>query len=61
MTDSEIIDRISNIRNRNNLNWMAILKLAFKHAPDGARNLMMNIAECDSEINKLSKRLAEGE
>lgn len=60
MTDSEIIDRISNIRSRNNLNWMAILKLAFKYAPDDARDLMMDITECDSEINKLSKQLAEG-
>ena len=59
--DLEIIDKISRIRSQNNLSWMAILRLAFKHAPDEAKSLMMNITECDSEINRLSKQLAEND
>ena len=57
MTD--IIDQITLIRGRNNLNWMDILRLAFKHAPDEAKKIMADITECDVEINRLSKKLSE--
>ena len=56
-----IIDEIQEIRTRNNKNWMDILRLAFKYAPKEAKRIMADITECDAEINKLSKRLAEGE
>ena len=32
-TDLEIIDEVENIRTKNNVNWMDILRLAFKHHP----------------------------
>lgn len=55
-----IIDEIARIRSKNNDNWMAILRLAFKFAPDEAKQVMKDITECDAEINTLTKQLAEG-
>ena len=54
-----IIDQIQEIRTRNNKNWMDILKLAFKHAPDEAKKIMADITECDAEINKLTRELTK--
>jgi len=55
----DIINQIQEIRTRNNKNWMDILRLAFKHAPDEAKKIIANITECDAEINRLSKKLSE--
>ncbi len=39
-SDLEIIDEVQDIRSKNNVNWMDILRLAFHHAPGEARKLM---------------------
>tara|TARA_Y100000593_G_C4214082_1_gene288308 strand:- start:254 stop:445 length:192 start_codon:yes stop_codon:yes gene_type:complete len=57
-TDLEIIDEIQSIRSQNNANWMDILRLAFKYAPDEARILQKRITDMDSRIQTLSKELA---
>ena len=36
----KIIDEIEKVRSRNNVNWMDILRVAFRHAPDEARIIM---------------------
>ena len=36
MTDLEIIDEVEKVRTQNNKNWMDILRVAFKHAPEEA-------------------------
>ena len=38
-----IIDEIEKIRTKNNVNWMDVLRLAFKHAPEEAKELMKKI------------------
>ena len=43
MTDLEIIDEIEKIRSKNNINWMNILRLAFKDSPDEAREIVSKI------------------
>lgn len=48
------------MRIRNNKNWMDILRLAFKYAPNEAKKIMADIGKYDSEINKLTKKLAGG-
>jgi len=55
----EIINQITMIRAKNNLNWMAILKLAFKYAPEETRAVMSDITNCDMQISGLSKKIAE--
>ena len=37
------ISKVQKIRARNNVNWMNILRLAFKHAPKDAGILMKKI------------------
>lgn len=57
-TDLQIIDEIQSIRSKNNANWMDILRLAFKYAPEEARTLQRKITEMDSRIQELSQELA---
>ncbi len=59
MTAEEIITNIQEIRSKNNKNWMDLLRLAFKHAPKEASDIMSAITSCDAEINKLTKSLSE--
>ena len=33
----KIIDEIEKVRTRNNVNWMDVLRLAFKHSPEEAK------------------------
>lgn len=57
-TDLEIIDEVENVRTKNNVNWMDILRLAFKHAPEDARILMGRVNEYDGRISELLKELS---
>ena len=54
-----IIDEIEKVRSKNNINWMNILRLAFKHAPEDARKLMKKIDHQDNKISDLVKKLSE--
>lgn len=54
-----IIDEIGKVRNRNNVNWMDVLRLAFRYAPDEARALMKKINREDEKVSSLLKKLAE--
>jgi len=59
MTDLEIIDAIEQVRSKNNINWMNILRLAFKHSPSEARKIVAKINEDDGKIGALLKQLSE--
>lgn len=59
MTDSEIIDEIEKIRSKNNINWMNILRVAFKYAPGEARGIVSKINSDDKRISDLLKKLSE--
>tara|TARA_X000000950_G_scaffold215103_1_gene258851 strand:+ start:6539 stop:7162 length:624 start_codon:yes stop_codon:yes gene_type:complete len=48
-----IIDAIEMVRNRNNINWMNLLRLAFKTSPNDAGEIMGKINSDDTEISKL--------
>ena len=45
MTDQQIIDEIEKVRSKNNINWMNILRLAFKYSPVEARKIVSKINE----------------
>lgn len=53
----KIIDQISNIRKKNNDNWMDILKIAFKNMPEESSKIMKRIFNQDTKISNLSKKL----
>jgi hypothetical protein len=58
--DLKIINEIQNIRAKNNVCWMDILKLAIKTAPKEAKKIMQKINKYDALISKLTKELTNG-
>lgn len=55
----KIINQIQKIRSKNNINWMNILRLAFKYSPEEAREIVKNINKDDGKISLLLKKLSE--
>ena len=53
------IYKVQKIRAKNNVNWMNILRLAFKYAPKEAGKLMKRINADDKKISKLLKKLSK--
>tara|TARA_B100001029_G_C15059691_1_gene457314 strand:- start:1097 stop:1294 length:198 start_codon:yes stop_codon:yes gene_type:complete len=58
MTDFEIIDEIEKIRSKNNINWMNLLRLAFRESPEEAREIVSKINMDDNKISELLKKLS---
>ena len=56
---SKIINEIAKIRSNNNLNWMDILKLAFKLDPESASKIMRKINYDDKKISQLLNKLSK--
>ena len=54
----KIIRKIENKRKKNNINWMDILRLAFKSSPTEAKKIMVKIYQDDTKISKLIKKLS---
>ena len=46
----KIIDEITKVRSKNNVNWMNILKLAFKLDPKNSAKIMKKINNNDNKI-----------
>ncbi len=55
----KIINQIQKIRSKNNVNWMGLLKLSFKHSPKEAINLVKRIDTDDKKISTLLKKLSK--
>ena len=55
----EIIDEIEKVRSSNNMNWMDLLRLAFKHTPEESKKLMKKIDHEDSRVSELVKKLSK--
>ena len=53
----KIIDKIEKIRSKNNVNWMDILRLAFKLDPKNASKIMKKINYDDKKISKLLSKI----
>jgi hypothetical protein len=54
-----IISKIEKIRSKNNVNWMNILRLAFKLDPKSATKIMKKINYDDKRISNLLKKLSQ--
>jgi len=52
-----IINQIEETRSRNNVNWMDILRLSFRHAPRDAEKIIARINADDIKISELFKQL----
>ncbi|MFZ1813845.1 MAG: hypothetical protein WBO55_02790 [Rhizobiaceae bacterium] len=55
----DLIDQIEKIRGKNNSNWMDLLRLAFKHAPQDAGKIMAEIYSHDQAISDLARKLSQ--
>ena len=55
----KIISQIEKIRSKNNVNWMNILRLAFKLDPKSAKKIMKKINYDDKKISKLLSSLGK--
>ena len=53
-----IISKIEKIRSKNNVNWMNILRLAFKLDPKSAAKVMKKINYDDKKISNLLNKLS---
>lgn len=53
----KIISKIENIRKNNNVNWMNILRIAFKYDPEATAKVMSKIYSDDKRIGTLVKKL----
>ena len=56
---NKIINQIQKIRSKNNVNWMDILRLAFKLAPKEASKIMKKINYDDKKIANLLSKLSK--
>lgn len=54
-----IINKIQRIRSKNNVNWMNLLRLAFKLDPKNASKIMKKINYDDKKISNLLKKLSD--
>lgn len=57
--NSQIINQIEKIRSKNNVNWMNILRLAFKLDPKSASKIMNKINYDDKKISVLLNQLSK--
>ena len=55
----KIINQIEKIRSKNNVNWMNVLRLAFKYDPKGAAKIVAKIYSDDLKIGKKTKKLTK--
>ena len=55
----KIIDQIEKVRSKNNVNWMNVLRLAFKLDANQARKIMKKINYDDKKISLLLNKLAK--
>tara|TARA_Y100000768_G_C23732838_1_gene565660 strand:- start:28 stop:225 length:198 start_codon:yes stop_codon:yes gene_type:complete len=55
----KVINKIENVRKKNNKNWMDVLRVAFTYAPKETAKIMASIYRDDSKISKLAKKLTK--
>ena len=56
---NRIIDKIELIRSKNNINWMNLLRLAFKYSPKAANKIIKKINADDKKISKQLQKLQD--
>ena len=55
----KIIDQIEKVRSKNNVNWMNVLRLAFKLDANQAKKIMKKINYDDKKISLLLNKLSK--
>tara|TARA_B100000768_G_C11240065_1_gene359090 strand:- start:358 stop:546 length:189 start_codon:yes stop_codon:yes gene_type:complete len=52
-----IINQIEKVRSKNNVNWMNILRIAYKNDPKAVIKVLRAINSHDGKISKLFKKI----
>lgn len=50
MDNDQLINKMQSIREKNNGNWMDLVRLAMKVAPEEARSILAKIVEHDKNV-----------
>ena len=56
---NQIIKKIENVRKKNNIQWMNILRIAVNKSPKEAKKVIKKINENDKQISKLVSKLTK--
>ena len=54
----KIINQIQKVRNKNNINWMDIIRLSINLAPNQTVKILKKINNQDNKISKLFKKIS---
>ncbi len=54
-----LIKEITDARKKNNLNWMNLLKISIKYAPDQSKKILKDINKQDKKISQLLKKITK--
>lgn len=54
-----LVDEIQDVRTRNNVNWMDLLRIALTHAPEETKQVLRRINSDDDAISRLFKELGK--
>lgn len=57
--DDQLIDEMQEIRRKNNINWMDLVRLAFKLDPVRAKSIMLEVIENDELVIDILRKLSE--
>ncbi len=52
-----IIKQITNARKKNNINWMNLLRISIKFAPEQSKKILKNINKQDKKISQLLRSI----
>lgn len=58
-TDDDIIKQIRQVRAWNNIEWMKILEIALRHAPEETKKVLREINNNDRRVSDLLGELAK--
>lgn len=59
MTQARLVGIISDLRQKNNQNWMKLLSIALKHAPKETKGVLKRINAYDAAISTALRELAK--
>jgi hypothetical protein len=57
--EQQLIDQMQEVRARNNVLWMDLLRLAFEAEPEKAKAIAAQIKQADAEIAELWERMGQ--
>ena len=55
----KLVNQIQNIRSKNNVKWMDLLKLSLKLDPKKTTKILSEIYKFDQQISKIAKKLSK--